>query len=163
MTLAVRTLPETADLKYDLQKYTSTDWAGNSAAESKHFLSAVYQNALVAFSALTLLVGRQEGHPACEKWGMVVGSGVEWRLSQTICVSASVNLPLYHVQKFSSGTGSPGWSRKKGHKTVVVWWCSDVYQNPTLKPKSTENNYYYYYIRLVAFFQDNLGKPAPER
>jgi len=23
--------------------------------------------------------------------------------------------------------------------------------------------YYYYYIRLTAFFQDNLGKPAPER
>jgi len=22
-------------------------------------------------SALTLLVGRQEGHPACKKWGMV--------------------------------------------------------------------------------------------
>ena len=40
-------------------------------------------------------------------------------------VSASVNLPLHHkVQKFSSGTGSPGWSRKKGRKTVVVWlWC----------------------------------------
>ena len=36
-------------------------------------------------------------------------------------VSASVNLPLHHkVQKFSSGTGSPGWSRKKGRKTVVV-------------------------------------------
>jgi len=29
----------------------------------------------------------------------------------------------YKVQKFSSGTGSPGWSRKKGRKTVVVvWW-----------------------------------------
>jgi len=28
-------------------------------------------------------------------------------------VSASVNLPVHHkVQKFSSGTGSPGWSRK---------------------------------------------------
>jgi len=26
---------------------------------------------LIAFSALTLLVGRQEGHPACKKWGMV--------------------------------------------------------------------------------------------
>ena len=25
----------------------------------------------VAFSALTLLVGRQEGHPACKNWGMV--------------------------------------------------------------------------------------------
>jgi len=36
-------------------------------------------------------------------------------------VSASVNLPLHHkVQKFSSGTGSPGWSRKNGRKTVVV-------------------------------------------
>ena len=34
---------------------------------------------------------------------------------------ASVNLPLHHkVPKFSSGTGSPGWSWKKGHKTVVV-------------------------------------------
>jgi len=29
-----------------------------------------------AFSALTLLVGRQEGHPACKKWGLVeVGTG----------------------------------------------------------------------------------------
>jgi len=43
-----------------------------------------------------------------------------------VSVSASVNLPLHHkVQKFSFGTGSPGWSRKKGRKTVVVvvvWW-----------------------------------------
>jgi len=40
-------------------------------------------------------------------------------------VSASVNLiPLHHkVQNFSSGTGSPGWSRKKGHKMVVVVVC----------------------------------------
>ena len=45
--------------------------------------------------------------------------------SQIICVSASVNLLLHHkVQKFSSGTGSPGWSRKKFLKTVVVWWLS---------------------------------------
>jgi len=37
-------------------------------------------------------------------------------------VSASVNLPLHHeVQKFSSGTSSPGWCWKKRHKTVVVW------------------------------------------
>jgi len=41
--------------------------------------------------------------------------------SRTVGVSASLNLPLHHkVQKFSSGTGSPGWSRKKGRKTVVV-------------------------------------------
>jgi len=41
--------------------------------------------------------------------------------SRMVGVSASVNLSLHHkVQKFSSGTGSPGWSRKKGRKTVVV-------------------------------------------
>jgi len=41
--------------------------------------------------------------------------------SWMVGVSASVNLLLLHkVQKFSSGTGSPGWSWKKGHKTVVV-------------------------------------------
>ena len=41
-----------------------------------------------------------------------------------------VNLPLHHkVQKFSSGTGSPGLSRKKGRKTVVcvcVCVCVDL-------------------------------------
>jgi len=37
-------------------------------------------------------------------------------------VSAFVNPPLHHkVQKFSSGTGLHGWSRKKGLKMVVVW------------------------------------------
>ena len=41
--------------------------------------------------------------------------------SRMVGVSASVNLPLhYEVQKFSSSTGSPGWSWKKGRKTVVV-------------------------------------------
>ena len=67
-------------------------------------------NALVAFSALTLLVGRQEGHPACKnmggwwRWALVSADGVvpSWMVD----VSASVNLPLHHkVQKFSSGTG----------------------------------------------------------
>jgi len=43
---------------------------------------------------------------------------IEWRPAG---VSASVNLPLHHkVQKFSSGTVSPRWFRKKGRKTVVV-------------------------------------------
>ena len=43
-------------------------------------------------------------------------------------MSASVNLPLHHkVQKFSSGTGSPGWSREKGCKTVVLWWWLCVF------------------------------------
>jgi len=32
-------------------------------------------NALVAFSALTLLAGRQKGHPACKKWMVEVDTG----------------------------------------------------------------------------------------
>jgi len=53
-------------------------------------------------------------------WALVSPDGVA--PSWMVGVSASVNLPLHHkVQKFSSGTGSPGWSVKKGRKTVV--WC----------------------------------------
>jgi len=83
---------------------------------------------LIAFSALTLLAGQQEGHPACKKWGgwwryaLVSADGLS--PSRMVGVSASVDLPLHHkVQKFSSGTSSLGWSRKKGRKMVVVaWW-----------------------------------------
>jgi len=74
--------------------------------------------ALVAFSALTLLVGRQEGHPACKKmggwWRWALVSPDEVAPSWMVCVSAAVSLPLHQkVQKFSSGTGSPGWSQKR--------------------------------------------------
>jgi len=54
------------------------------------------------------------------RWALVSTDGVA--PCRMVGVSVSVNLPLHHkVQKFSSGTGSPGWSRKKGCKTVVVW------------------------------------------
>jgi len=81
-----------------------------------------------------LLAGRQEEHPASKKiwgwwrWALVSPDGVA--PSRMVGVSASVNLPLHHkVQKFSSGTASPGWSRKKGRKTVVV--CGDNNQLTT--------------------------------
>jgi len=50
-----------------------------------HMLTSDKQkNALVAYSALTLLVGRQEGHPACKKYGEDGGGGhwlgrMDWR------------------------------------------------------------------------------------
>ena len=57
------------------------------------------------------------------RWALVSPDGVA--PSQMVSVSVSVNLLLHHkVQKFSCGTGSPGWSRKKGCKMVVVWWWS---------------------------------------
>jgi len=70
---------------------------------------------------------------SCRKGIWPVKNGGWWRWAQLspdgvapsrmIGVSASLNLPLHHkVHKFSSGTGSPGWSRKNGHKAVVMWW-----------------------------------------
>ena len=53
------------------------------------------------------------------RWALVSPDGVA--PNQMVSVSTSVYLPLHHkVQKFSSGTSSPGWSRRKGRKTVVV-------------------------------------------
>jgi len=38
-----------------------------------------------------------------------------------VIASASVNLPLHHkVEKFSSGTGSPRWSRKRAENGCGV-------------------------------------------
>jgi len=67
-------------------------------------------------------LGGRKGIWPVKKWGWW-----RWALvdpdrvlpSRMVGVSASVNLP-FKVQKFSSGTGSPGWSQKKGRKTVVV-------------------------------------------
>jgi len=78
----------------------------------------------VAFSALTLLVGRQEEHPACKERGDDGGGHrlvrMEWRpAGWSMCL---LLLVFHKVQKFSSGTSSPGWSRKEGRKTVVCVW-----------------------------------------
>ena len=43
------------------------DGAGNTIEENSLLPNP---NVLVAFGALTLLVGRQEGHPACKKYGV---------------------------------------------------------------------------------------------
>jgi len=41
--------------------------------------------------------------------------------SQIVGVSASVDLSLHHkVQKFSAGTGSPWWSRKRAVKRLLL-------------------------------------------
>jgi len=52
------------------------------------------------------------------RWALVGPDGLAPSLM--VNVSASVNLPLHHkVLKFSSATGSPRLSRKKGRKTDV--------------------------------------------
>jgi len=70
----------------------------------------------------------------CLKWRWALVGPYAVAPSRMVGVSASDNLPLYHkVQKFSSGTGSPGWSRKKGHKMVVVWClCFKINKHETI-------------------------------
>jgi len=78
---------------------------------------------LWSFSALTLLVGRQEGHLACKKtkwWGagtVSYLSGASCRLAYvpadaiaTHCLLLQQNPDWFYL----SSTGSPGQSRKKG-------------------------------------------------
>jgi len=116
-------------LVYDIQQHKLTDSSASKITTLQHYISWIIIIIIVkyiAFSAFTLLVGRQEGHPVCKKLGDDGGGHwlvwMEWHpAGWSVC--ASVNLPLHHrVQRFSSGTVSPGWSQKKGDKMVVVVW-----------------------------------------
>ena len=71
----------------------------------------------------TISVPYQKNMGEWWRWALVSPDGVA--PSRMVNVSASVNLPLPHkVQKFSSGTGSPGWSQKRAVKRLwCVWYC----------------------------------------
>ena len=68
-----------------------------------------------------LLVGRQEGHPACRnmggwwRWALVSPDGVA--PSQMVGMSASVNLPLPCIIKPRSSLLAPGGPGKR----AVMW------------------------------------------
>jgi len=78
-------------------------------------------------------LGSRKGIQSIKKYG---GGRWRWALlspdgvapSRMVSVSTSVNLPLHHkVQKFSSGTGSPGWSRKRAvNGCGVVWYAKKL-------------------------------------
>jgi len=44
-------------------------WPFSGPCVAVNFTQSGINIVLLAFSALMLLVGRQEGHPACKKWG----------------------------------------------------------------------------------------------
>jgi len=82
----------------------------------------------IAFSALALLVGRQEGHPACKKMGDG-GCGhclvrMEWRPSGWL-----VCLPLLifpRTIKSRSSLLAPAHPGGPGKRAVKRLWCGDV-------------------------------------
>jgi len=63
-----------------------------------------------AYSALTLLVGRQEGHPACKKLSgeVVLAWSSVWSEVQTCTCPADATATHYPDWFYLSGTGSPG-------------------------------------------------------
>ena len=81
-------------------------------------------SALIAFSALTLLVGWQEGHPACKKWGDDGGGHwlvrMEWRPAG---LSACLSLLIFSCT-IKSGSllalAHPGGHGKRAVKRS--WW-----------------------------------------
>jgi len=67
-----------------------------------------------AFSALMLLVGRQEGHSACKKlsgrcWhGYLSGRGADFHMAQLMPQHSLSLAPVNPGWFYHSGTGSPG-------------------------------------------------------
>jgi len=86
-----------------------------------------YKRTSIAFSALTLSVGRQEGHPACKKlewWGagvvICLERGAELHMAQLmplpLTVSCSSKIKIGFTFLVPAHPGSPG-------KKAVKWVC----------------------------------------
>ena len=95
-----------------------------------------------AFSALTLLVGRQEGHPPCKKtewWGVGLVICLEWgadlHMAQLmplpLTVSCFSNIQIGLTFLVPTHPGSPG------QKAVKRCVCVCVYLVPSCEPDSS--------------------------
>ena len=86
-----------------------------------------FSTMLVAFSALTLLVGRQEGHPARKKYGGGDGGGGHWLVRMEWCpVGWSVCLPLLIfpcTMKSRSSLLALAHPGGPGKRAVKRLWC----------------------------------------
>jgi len=95
--------------------------------------------ALVAFNALPLLVGRQEGHPACKKWGDGGGGHwlvrMEWHPAEcSVCLPLLMPLLIFPYtvksRSFILAPAHPGGPGKRAVKMVVcVCVCVCVWLN----------------------------------
>jgi len=99
----------------------------------------------LAFSALTLFVGRQEGHPACKKtewWGAGVVICLELGVDLHMAQLMPLPLTVFCFSKIRIGftflvpahPGSPGQravKRARACVCVCVWRCQAVNTDPT--------------------------------
>jgi len=117
--------------------------------------------AVSAFSALTLLVGRQEGHPACKKLsGEVLAWLSVWSEVQTCIYAADATAAVSCFSKIQIGftflvpahPGSPG---KRAVKRVCVCVCpvkGQILHQRTKFHKDRTNRYGD--IAIFVIFQD---------
>ena len=84
---------------------------------------------LVAFSALTLLVGLQEGHPACKNMGD--GGGGHWlvwmewrRAGWSVCLPLLIFPCTIKSRSSLLAPAHPGGPGKRAVKRL--WWCGVV-------------------------------------
>ena len=83
----------------------------------------------IAVSALTLLVGRQEGHPACKKYGEDGGGGHWLVLMEWHPAGWSVCLPLLIFPctiKYRSSLLAPAHPGGPGTRAVKRLWCGGI-------------------------------------
>jgi len=78
-----------------------------------------------AFSALTLLVWQQEGHPACKKWGDDGGGHwlvwMEWRpAGLSVCLPLLIFPSTIKSRSSLLAPAQPGGSGKRAIKRL--WW-----------------------------------------
>jgi len=134
-------------------------------------LCQIHTEDMVAFTALTLLVGRQEGHPACKKhgrwwrWALLSPNGVA--PSRMVGVSA---FSPYTIKSRSSplALAHPGGPRKKGRKTVVcVCVCVCVTRKTCFVRRSDEfegqksrDKKRHFSTLLAAYVQFTFGKTS---
>ena len=110
--------------------YTALNINHNSCMYSTEFLHGTSWNINFAFSALTLLVGRQEGHPACKKL-----SGGDLHIAQLmplpLTVSCFSKIQIGFTFLVPARPGSPG---KRATKCVCVSVCQGEISKATTLP-----------------------------
>ena len=110
------------------------DWLQPRAASQKKMNVFISGCSHIAFSALTLLVGRQEGHPACKKtewWGagvvVCLERGADLPIAQLmplpLTVSCSSKIQIGFTFLVPAHPGRPG---QRAIKRVCVCVCSHI-------------------------------------
>jgi len=97
-----------------------------SSVQSQEIILIVVR-VVVAFSALTLLVGRQEGHPACKKmggwwrWALVSPEGVV-PAGWSVCLPLLISPSTIKSRSSLLAPAHPGGPGKRAVKRLWWWW-----------------------------------------